>query len=90
MRDRFGSVLMPGSDPLTREQVEALDDGTPIIVIWSGGNGPHPYTLRHYGGYIVAKSEHEPADYFDLTGKCLGPDAFVGQQRFHTRVWFAA
>lgn len=84
---RYGTTPMPDTDPLTRRQVEALADGTPIIVTWSGGNGPHRYTLRHHLGYIVAKSEHDRDDYFDITGRCLGPDAFVGQQQFHTRVW---
>ena len=66
---KHGSVPMPAGDPLTRQEVEALPDGTRIIVIWSGGNGPHRYTLRHHLGYLVAVSQHDAEDYFDLTGR---------------------
>jgi hypothetical protein len=31
---------------LTKEELNALPDGTAIKVKWSGGNGPHKYTLR--------------------------------------------
>lgn len=28
-------------DPLTVEEIKALEPGTRIVVTWSGGNGPH-------------------------------------------------
>lgn len=31
--------------PLTQAEVDALPDGAEIIVTWSGGNGPHRYTV---------------------------------------------
>ncbi len=31
---------------LTQAEVDALPDGTRIVVTWSGGNGPHEYVLR--------------------------------------------
>lgn len=45
--------------PLTMAQLKELREGTAIIVTWSGGNGPHEYTLTfdHYG-YPYAWSKH--------------------------------
>ncbi len=33
---------------LTPEELAALPEGSPITVLWSGGNGPHEYRL-HFG-----------------------------------------
>lgn len=36
-----------GFDYLTREEVIALPDGTPVVITWPGGNGPHTYYIKH-------------------------------------------
>ena len=33
------------SEALTQAEVDALPDGTEVSVVWSGGNGPHRYTV---------------------------------------------
>ena len=42
----YSSECPPTSAPLTRAQVSALPNGTPVIVMWGGGNGPHRYVYR--------------------------------------------
>jgi hypothetical protein len=42
-------VKRPETDPLTQEQWTTLASGTPVIVIWCGGNGPHRYELVRDG-----------------------------------------
>lgn len=70
--------------PLAHDEVRALIEPTPIIVTWSGGNGPHPYTLitdpegRQYAA--PRGDEHGRLRY-------CNPLEFVGQERFHTQVW---
>lgn len=66
--------------PLTREEVEALEPGTTIVVIWSGGNGPHEYVVSERNGTLYAGDPRN--------GNAIsGVGAFVGQERYHTRVW---
>lgn len=70
---------------LTQEEVEALPEGTPITVIWSGGNGPANYTVTHSPmGVVCARHQSDPPDYYDFVGRRL---TFVGSERWHTRVW---
>lgn len=77
--------------PLTAEQVAALPLGTRIVVIWTGGNGPWTYTVADDRGTLVAASDDELArGRLDPVKAITGPEAFVGQERFHTRVWLAA
>lgn len=75
--------------PLTKGEVLALPNGTPVVIVWSGGNGPHPYTVEREfeDAEPVAKTPFEPADYFDYDGK--GLDTFIGQTPMYTRVWLA-
>ncbi len=76
---------------LTAIEVSELPDNTPIVVIWSGGNGPHHYRKTTVGGIPVAATEWEiEHDKIDIVGKSIGawPDGFVGQERYHTRVWY--
>lgn len=73
-----------GMDPLTREQVEELPQGTAIEVIWSGGNGPHRYTVH------VDENEQRYAATGNPRMDTYNPLDFVGQEPYHTRVWLAA
>lgn len=48
------------SRALTQAEVDALPDGTRILVTWSGGNGPHEYVVRVIDGrrYAVLPEGH--------------------------------
>ena len=35
---------------LTQQDVDNLPEGTNVAVKWSGGNGPHIYTIAHRNG----------------------------------------
>ena len=82
-RGAFGVVEDP-SPPLTEAEVGALPEGTRVVVIWTGGNGPHRYRI----------TVDRRGDRYAWSG--AGRDArlrfynrlhFVGGERFHTRVW---
>lgn len=79
---------LPDGPPLDAEAILGLADGTPIVVMWSGGNGPHHYTVQRSAGLVVAASSWE------VEHDQLDPDKdlerFVGQERYHTRVWLDA
>lgn len=80
----------PEGDPLTAEEVAELPAGTPVIIVWSGGNGPHRYTVQWWGDILVAASDDEVArGRLDIKKALTGPISFVGVERFHTRVWRA-
>ncbi len=71
-------------------EIATLPDNTPIVVIWSGGNGPHHYFKKSFDGRPVAATEKEiNSGRFDEVGKSLSgwPIGFVGQEEYHTRVW---
>ena len=79
----------PDGLPLSRQEVEALTAGTLVIIVWSGGNGPHRYTVADDRGTLVAATDDELARRrLDIEKALTGPIAFVGQERFHTRLWF--
>lgn len=78
----FGRVNSP-HPPLTEAEVAKLPEGTPVTIIWSGGNGPHQYIITvDYDGTRCAWVERhgERLRYYN-------PLRFVGQERYHTRVW---
>lgn len=60
-------------DPLTVEQIKALKPGTPIVVTWAGGNGPHEYRTVEATGTVCVDNPHrdpllnfpEPVQSFD-------------------------
>ena len=83
----FGRVPNELGEPLTMEEVSALEHDTQVIIIWSGGNGPHTYWIdRRNKGAVYALSEIEKEQGKRATGN---PISFVGNQRFHTRIWLA-
>lgn len=61
---------------LTQKEVNNLPIGTEVIVTWSGGNGPHKYTIIENG------------DYGPITniGIKNGKLDFVGKEKYHTKV----
>lgn len=40
-------TLRQQGEPLTVEQIKALEPGQRVVVTWSGGNGPHEYEVVH-------------------------------------------
>jgi len=66
-------------DLLTQEEADVLPDGTEIIATWSGGNGPHRYTV-----HIVGRMRYAGDPKND------NPLTFVGKERYHTHVSLAS
>lgn len=67
---------------LTQEQVNNLADGTAIVVVWAGGNGPHRYGVERVG---------EVGEPFAMTSGGDGGDGLrltkVGTEKGQTQVW---
>lgn len=59
---------------LSQAEVDELPDGARVIVIWSGGNGPHEYEICRRNGDVCVKNIY--TDRLD----------FVGKTAYHTRV----
>ena len=67
---------------LTQEEVNALPNGTEIVVTWSGGNGPWKYLItKPFGLTMVSTTKTWP----------IGIDVvdFVGDKKPHTLVTLA-
>lgn len=46
---------------LTQSEVDALDEGTKVLIVWGGGNGPHEYTIhKPWEGHSWAKEANSP------------------------------
>ena len=41
---------------LTLDEILKLPDGTLVVVIWSGGNGPHEYKTVRRGDRVYART----------------------------------
>lgn len=61
---------------LTQEEVNGLEEGTEVMVLWSGGNGPWRYKIEKWRGLTLAG--------FDGGSHALG---LVGSERWNTKVW---
>lgn len=72
---------------LTPEEVVALTEGTRIIVLWSGGNGPHEYRLIQgaFGMQYACPPAHVDKPHL----RERNPLEFIGSERWHTKVWLA-
>jgi hypothetical protein len=67
---------------LTAAEVEALPEGTPVTVTWSGGNGPHDYVIavdRWGRRYAWGPSQGDRTKFYN-------PLEHVGQAKHHTHV----
>lgn len=40
---------------LTQDEVDAIPEGTKVVITWSGGNGPFEYTIEKVRGFAWAK-----------------------------------
>lgn len=65
--------------PLSQEEVDSLPAGTPVTVIWSGGNGPHRYHTVIVGGTVGVDNAYRdrlhPVVPHPLTQVWLTPSA---------------
>jgi hypothetical protein len=86
-RGAFGRVPDELGDPLTEQEVEQLPQGTEIVIVWSGGNGPHRGRIVFSDVTPFYVPEHEYERGPDGPMWFYNPITFVGDQRFHTRVW---
>lgn len=71
------------STPLTEEQVAALPAGTPVRVLWSGGNGPHKYVVAVDANGVRYANSPEFRDPF------YNPLTFIGPEPPFTQVWLS-
>lgn len=81
------SAPEPTGDPLTADEVASLPDRTPIVVTWSGGNGPHRYVIhvdRWGQRHAAVIPEHDPTGAF----RTYNPLVRVGVWPL-TQVWRA-
>jgi hypothetical protein len=60
---------------LTQDEVDALPENTPVIVAWSGGNGPHRYFIHSRYGRAYASLGGPPADTYSRPLTFVGPDS---------------
>lgn len=75
----------PDREPLTQDEVNVLEEGTRVLVKWSGGNGPAEYIVRVWKDIRFAGMKNwpdEPLNAFEHREL-----DFIGKERFHTRVW---
>lgn len=79
--------LAPDAEPLSAEEVERLPEGARVVVIWSGGNGPHEYVIAvdERGERYTVSVQY--ADDPNHRMRWYNPLTFVGVERYHTRVW---
>ena len=52
---------------LTQDEVDALPEGTEVVVTWSGGNGPHTYRIVHVNGEVCTDNVYR--DRLDFVGE---------------------
>ncbi|MCZ4066457.1 hypothetical protein O1W71_02085 [Microbacterium sp. H37-C3] len=73
--------------PMTAQEVRALADGTRIIVLWSGGNGPHEYRLVQgaFGMQYACPPAHVDRPHL----RERNPLEFIGSEQWQTKVWLA-
>lgn len=74
---------------LERHELATIKDGQTIWVKWSGGNGPHRYTAKVFGGSLYCQTDWErykgildPIKAFSNSGT-----DFVGPWPPWNRVW---
>lgn len=61
---------------ITADEANALPHGTLVWIRWSGGNGPHTYTIERHGSIVCVNETRTP-----LT--------FVGPLPPFTQVWLS-
>ena len=64
---------------LTQEECDRLPGGARVRVTWSGGNGPHVYT-------VVEKTRWTECNHVRVGPHTELELRFVGRDKYHTRV----
>jgi len=72
---------VPDWPPLASSQVSALPEGSTVIAVCSGDQGPQQYTVHREGGRIYARTGADVA---------AGVLNRVNELTFVTRVWLPA
>ena len=69
-------------DLLTQDEVNNLKEGTKVIIVWSGGNGPHEYIIKKREGITGSfiSDNNLNSGWYD------GEIDFVGKESYHTQV----
>ena len=70
--------VVPDWPSLGTNQVAALPEGSKVIAMWSGSNGPHEYVVHRESGRIYARSQS------DLAAGVLDREKVL---TFVSRVW---
>ncbi len=79
----YGMRCPPVEAPLTLEAVRALPDGVRILVLWSGGNGPHEYIWCN--GRVFVPGHQSSCSL----GGIPGVESLVGSHQWQDKVWLA-
>jgi hypothetical protein len=74
----FGPWTVEGP-ALTLDEIKALDEGTEVECVWSGGNGPHRYLVVFDGRgepYLLSKhvDPDGPMRFYNPVGDFLGDE----------------
>jgi len=88
LREKKTTVsLPPPISFLSQEEVNLLSEGTEVIVTWTGGNGPHLYTVwvDHDGNRLAGTTSNALLSEPLIAARHRVLD-FVGKEYFHTRV----
>lgn len=80
---------IPDWEPLSINDLNLLEDGTQLIVLWWNGQGPYECILRKRGTKTYALSEEEDREGSYPYSACFeGPiRACIGTEIIQTKVW---
>ena len=68
---------------LTQKEVNTLPNGTRVLILWTGGNGPHVYWINR----IVPTGAPWTTDHIGKVNFGFGPVDNVGEKPPYTLVW---
>ncbi len=69
--------------PLNQSEVDSLPIGSKVSIVWSGGNGPHEYTIKGKLGKLSVVNDQKDNPN---SGWWKGEIEFVGPERPYTVV----
>ena len=71
---------------LTAEDVAALPSGSVVEIVWSGGNGPHRYTIDQADWGTQWRAGIYSDEQWERVRLNQDPISFVGSEPFHTQI----
>lgn len=63
---------------LTEQQIAELPEGTRVVVTWSGGNGPHTYSVHQCRDRTYVWNDRYQTDEQRQRAKHYNPLSFIG------------